>query len=60
MKYRFCSCEKDRITYTPSLDMIKDFRKEWQDGFLEHEGNEYGNTSDFYTIRSVRRFAKTL
>lgn len=31
----------------------KDFRKEWVDGFLEYEGNEYGDTSTFYIIGCV-------
>ena len=33
----------------------KDFRKEWKDGFLEYEGNNYGDTSEFYIIGSVQR-----
>ena len=33
-----------------ATDYDKDFRKEWIDGFLEYEGNEYGDTSDFYII----------
>ena len=36
----------------------KDFRKEWRVGFLEYEGNNYGDTSDFYIIGSVRRIEK--
>lgn len=36
-----------------STDYDKDFRKEWRDGYLEYEGNEYGDTSDFYIIGSV-------
>lgn len=31
----------------------KDFRKEWVDGFLEYEGNEYGDTSTFYIIGCI-------
>ncbi len=31
----------------------KDFRKEWKDGYLEYEGNEYGDTSTFYIIGCI-------
>lgn len=31
-------------------DYDKDFRKEWEDGCLVYEGNEYGDTSSFYII----------
>lgn len=64
-----CSCEDfSKITLsngeslklwkTPYLlhavtDYDKDFRKEWVDGFLEYEGNEYGDTSTFYIIGCI-------
>lgn len=31
----------------------KSFRKEWQDGWLVYEGNEYGDTSTFYIIGCI-------
>lgn len=31
----------------------KDFRKEFEGGFLVYEGNQYGDTSDFYAIGTV-------
>lgn len=36
-------------------DFDKDFRKEWRNGDLEYEGNNYGDTSEFYIIGSVIR-----
>lgn len=34
-------------------DYDKDFRKEWEDGWLAYEGNEYGDTSTFYIIGCI-------
>ncbi|MCD7821972.1 MAG: hypothetical protein LUG64_07175 [Clostridiales bacterium] len=31
-------------------DYDMDYRKEWYNGFLEYEGNNYGDTSDFYIV----------
>ena len=31
----------------------KDFRKEYEGGYLVYEGNQYGDTSDFYIIGSL-------
>lgn len=31
----------------------KDFRKEWCDGYISYEGNEYGDTSTFYIIGCI-------
>ena len=28
----------------------RDYRKEWINGVLEYEGNEYGDTSTFYFV----------
>ncbi len=33
----------------------KNYRKEWKDGWLEYEGNEYGDTSPFYIIGSLEQ-----
>lgn len=31
----------------------KDFRKEWMGGNLEYQGNQYGDTSNFYIIGTI-------
>lgn len=36
----------------------KDFRKIWRNGELEYEGNNYGDTSDFYIIGSLEKIKK--
>ena len=41
-----------------STDYDKDFRKEWRNGELEYEGNNYGDTSDFFIIGSVEKLEK--
>ncbi len=38
-----------------TTDYDKDFRKEWIDGCLDYQGNEYGDTSTFYIIGSIDR-----
>lgn len=32
----------------------EDYRKIWRDGVLEYEGNNYGDTSDFYILGTVK------
>lgn len=36
----------------------KDFRKEFEGGYLVYEGNQYGDTSDFYIIGSLEKKKK--
>jgi len=36
-------------------DYDKDYRKEWKNGYLEYEGNEYGDTSEFYIIGCLEK-----
>ena len=31
----------------------KDFRKEWRNGILDYEGNQYGDTSRFYIVGCI-------
>lgn len=46
----------DRPFYLKAVtEFDKDFRKEWRNGDLEYEGNNYGDTSQFYIIGSIIR-----
>lgn len=40
-----------RLRAITALD--KDYRKEWKNGVLVYEGNNYGDTSDFYVIGEI-------
>lgn len=35
-------------------DRVKNYRKEWHGEYLEYEGNEYGDTENFYIVGSLR------
>ncbi len=37
-----------RLDAVTTYDM--DYRKEWRGGYLDYQGNEYGDTTDFYII----------
>ena len=43
------------VVLKAATDFDKDFQKIWENGELVYEGNNYGDTSDFYIIGSVDR-----